>query len=123
MAGRLCPLIGKLGSPHDGEVVSAARALGRLLDKQGANFNDLALALTAEPVTRIVYRDREPGASDDWLEQAQWCAARAELLNEREADFVASMVRILRRRGTEPTRKQGDWLNSIYDKLREDVAA
>ena len=125
MAGRLGPLIGKLGSRHDGEVLGAARALGRLLEKQGMGFNDLALGLEGEPVTRIVYRDREPepGPADDWREVAEWCAARGELLTELEADFVASMARILRRPGTQPTPKQAKWLGSIFDRLREDIAA
>lgn len=125
MAGRLAALIGKLGSPHDGEVLGAARALGRLLEKQGMNFNDLAIALEAETVTRIVYRDREPEAepADDWREVAEWCAARGELLSECEAEFVASMARILRRPGNRPTPKQAKWLGAIFDRLREDVAA
>jgi hypothetical protein len=29
IADRISPLIGKLGSPHDGELLSAARALSR----------------------------------------------------------------------------------------------
>ena len=49
IADRIGPLIGRLGSPHDGEVVSAARALARQLDKAGLNFNDMAVALKAEP--------------------------------------------------------------------------
>ena len=83
IAERLSPLIGKLGSPHDGEVLSAARALARLLDKHGRSFNDLALAVQAEPVTRIVYRGPEP--KSDWWQIADWCADHPEWLREEMA--------------------------------------
>jgi hypothetical protein len=42
IASRISPLIGKLGSPHDGEVLSAARAVApKLLDMKPAGFNAL----------------------------------------------------------------------------------
>jgi len=123
IADRIGPLIGKLGSPHDGEVLSAARALGRQLDNQGPNFNDLAIAVVAEPITRIVYRDRDPDPLSDWSEIADWCADHPEWLSEKEADFIANMCRILSRPGTEPTAKQAKWLQDILDRIREEMAA
>jgi hypothetical protein len=42
---RLVKLIPMLGSPHDGEVVASARALGRTLGSRGLTFHDLAAAL------------------------------------------------------------------------------
>jgi hypothetical protein len=95
---RISPLIGKLGSPHDGEVLSAARALLRQLDKHGLSFNDLAIALKAEPVTHIVYRDRD--RVSDWSEVADRCTDHPECLNAKEAR----------------------WLNSILDRIREEMA-
>jgi len=123
IAERLGPLIGKLGSPHDGEVVSAARALGRQLEIPGLNFNDLAIALLAEPVTRIVYRDRDPDPLLDWCEIADLCAEHSEWLSDKEADFVVNMRRILSRPGVEPTPKQAKWLQNILDRIREEMAA
>ena len=123
IADRLSPLIGKLGSPHDGEVLSAARALARLLDKHELNFNDLAVALQAEPVVHIVYRDPDPEPLSDWCEIADWCADHPEWLSEKALDFIVNMRRILRRPGNEPTEKQAAWLNSILDRIREEMAA
>jgi len=123
IAERLGPLIGKLGSPHDGEVLSAARALGRQLDNQGLNFNDLAIAVVAEPITRIVYRDRDPDPLSDWSEIADWCADHPEWLSDKESDFVVNMRRILRRPGAEPTLKQAKWLQNILDRIKEEMAA
>ena len=123
IADRIGPLIGKLGSPHDGEVLSAARALARLLDKHELNFNDLAVALQAEPVVHIVYRDPDPEPLSDWAAMADWCANRPEWLSEKELDFVANMRRTLRRCGSDPTRKQAKWLQNILDRIRGKMAA
>ncbi len=123
IADRISPLIGKLGSPHDGEVLSAARALGHQLDNLGLNFNDLAIALLAEPITRIVYRDRDPDPLSDWCEIADWCADHPEWLSEKEVDFVVNMSRILGRPGAEPTPKQAKWLQNILDRIKEEMSA
>ena len=120
---RIGPLIGKLGSAHDGEVLSAARALGHQLDNLGLNFNDLAIALLAEPITRIVYRDRDPEPLSDWSEIADWCADNLEWLSQTEIEFVCNMARILRQPGTEPTLKQAKWLQNILDRIKEEMAA
>ncbi len=118
---RIGPLIGKLGSPHDGEVLSAARALGRQLDSLDLNFNDLAIALLAEPITQIVYRD--PAPLSDWSEIADWCAGHLGWLSDKEADFIVNMCRTLRRAGAEPTPKQAKWLQDILDRIKEERAA
>lgn len=123
IAERLGPLIGKLGSPHDGEVVSAARALGRILDKQGFTFNDMSIALLAEPVTRIIYRNPEPEPAANWREIADWCADRPEWLSDKEADFIKNMLCTLSWPGTEPTPKQAKWLQDIWVRIREEMVA
>jgi len=121
IADRIGPLIGKLGSPHDGEVLSAARTLARTLDKHGFNFNDLAIAVVAEPVTRIVYRGPEP--KSDWWQVADWCVDHQEWLPEKEAEFVVNMRLILSRPDTEPTPKQAKWLKNILERIEEEIAA
>lgn len=122
LAGRLSPLLGKLGSPHNGEVVAAARAVGRLLKRQGLGWNDFALALAAEPVRVVHAQQREPPppAEPDWLHLAEFCAARVDLLNEREAGFVASMCTLLRR-GIEPSPRQAAWLVAIHHRINEET--
>ena len=57
VAARLDPLIRRLASDKDGEVVACVRAIGRQLQKAGLSFHDLADRLTAP----------EPAAEDDAL--------------------------------------------------------
>lgn len=118
LAPRLDPLIGKLQSPHDGEVVSAARAIARQLDQHGLTLNDLGAALSAGPVVRVVCA----GPADDWRGMAEFCAARRDVCTIREAAFIRTMCRVLRRPGAEPTPKQRAWLRGIFDRLTEEAA-
>jgi hypothetical protein len=43
---KLSKLLALLSSDHDGEVIAAARAIGRTLGNAGLSFHDLAAALT-----------------------------------------------------------------------------
>lgn len=122
LAPRLGPLVGKLGSPHEGEIVAAARAIGRQLERHGLGWNDLGAAIAAEPV-RVVYRDRAPEpdpAAAEWRAMAEFLASREELLSPKEADFIANMRRLIRRGGT-PTDRQRKWLHDIYAKITEEI--
>ncbi len=47
VADRLDPLIRRLASDKDGEVIACVRAISRQLDKAGASWHDLADRLTA----------------------------------------------------------------------------
>jgi hypothetical protein len=42
-------LIPRLASPHDGEVIATARAVGRALQSAGCDWHDLTKAITAPP--------------------------------------------------------------------------
>ena len=46
VAPRLCKLLALLSSEHDGEIVAAARAIGRMLGNAGLSWHDLANVLT-----------------------------------------------------------------------------
>ena len=55
---KLEPLMRMLASENDGEALNAARALGRALKGAGADFNDLAERITAEPPSpKFAYGD------------------------------------------------------------------
>ena len=77
--------------------------------------------MVAEPVTRIVYRGPEP--KSDWWQVANWCVDHQEWLPEKEADFVTNMRLILSRPDAEPTPKQAKWLENIWDRIKEEMAA
>jgi hypothetical protein len=53
-----------------------------------------------------------------WKEMARWCRERFKWLNDRERDFVQSMV-LWTATGREPTEKQAAWLDDIFDQLKE----
>jgi hypothetical protein len=129
VAEKLGPMIRMLSSDKDGDVIAAARAIGRTLRTAGADFHALADHLTqvndkkfseadaAEiyrrgvedgkrevengPMFRNVNIDDEPS----WNEIARECAAHpVRMMGERERDFVKQMVRRTAR-GGEPTHR------------------
>ena len=51
ISDKLDPLVRRLASDKDGEVVACVRAIDRQLSKCGLSFHDLADRLTSEPET------------------------------------------------------------------------
>jgi hypothetical protein len=98
-------LIRRLASNHDGEVLAAARAIGRVLKSNGHDWHDLAASLRS-PVTQ--------SQNADWRQVARFCADHAALLNERELDFIVTIARGHK----SPTDKQLKWLRDIADRIR-----
>jgi hypothetical protein len=101
IAPRLRKLILMLSSTHDGEVVGAARAIGRVLAYAGTDWHQFADIVT--------------GArhGDDWKAMAQACRGQAHRLTPREFDFVNNILL----RGCEPSEKQWKWLRGIFSRL------
>lgn len=116
---RLGPLLGKLGSDHDAEVIGAARALRKLLSRAGLNFNDLARAVI-EPGKRVVYVERPPDPSPLWRERVEWCLTRDALLDERDREFLHGLTRWQR---DDLSRKQQRWLADIEARIAMRAAA
>ena len=102
---QLDKLIRHLSSNHDGEVVATVRAIGRVLKSGGCDWHDLA-ARFRTPVTQIPHAD--------WRLDVRFCFENADLLNERELDFITNIAR----GGRKPTDKQMKWLCAIADRLR-----
>jgi hypothetical protein len=94
-----------LASNRDGEVVAAARAIGRTLRAAGWDFHDFAEAIETPPPPELV-----PAAP--WQRMARFCTARPECLNERELRFVRDMTGW---RST-PSVAQQNWLVAIYER-------
>ena len=109
IAPKLGKLILLLSSPHDGEVVSSARAIERSLKAVGLDFHALVGALVGE--AELV----EP---QSWRELARWCRDHdSGQLSIKERAFVRDMTHRLVCDG-KPTEKQAGWLRAIYTKLR-----
>ncbi len=113
VAARLDPLIRRLASDKDGEVVACVRAIGRQLQKAGLSFHDLADRLTAP----------EPAAEDDALPVFSDHAAAVEWLltidcgdlSLREIEFLESMRSILRKWPPKP--EQARWIEALVERL------
>lgn len=105
-----------LGSDREGEVVSAARALTRLLASVGLDLHDLALVVAAPVPAR---RGPEPSQARYLpLEQiVSWILSYDDgSLNGRERAFVEDMDALIKRR--RPTEPQEAWLRALFLKLR-----
>jgi hypothetical protein len=102
---RLGQLIRMLGSDRDGEVLSAARALGRTLRSINADFHDLAAAIEREAPSA------NHGPSDHRT-MAHWILRSGARLSETERGFVHQMANW---RG-EPSERQASWLLSIFER-------
>jgi hypothetical protein len=75
------------------------------IPEPNSDWHDLAARLRA-PVTQ------SPNA--DWRRDARFCFENADLLNEREWDFIVTIAR-----GRKSlTDKQLNWLRDIADRLR-----
>ena len=119
-----------LSSEHDGEVVSAARAAGRVLSRAGLDWHWLVGRLNGgEPADHWEAKIREAyelgrrsvqgkgvpeDVGDDLFadcqDAAQWLLdTHANRLREKDVDFLETM---LTWRGY-PTEKQAAWLNSL----------
>jgi len=108
---RIGPLIGKLGSDHDGEVVAAARAIRRLLADQGLSFNDLARAVAPTETDGPVVVLRHWRCATQWIvDNPDWFPT------DRERRFVVDM-RIILKRHDQPTERQAAWIRSIVERL------
>jgi hypothetical protein len=116
IAPRLRKLVLMLSSNHDGEVVGAARAIGRVLKDAGCDWHTLADAISFSKPEHAP--TSPPDDDDDWHELRAFCLAHAYLLSLKERKFIVDLGRWRR----ELTPRQREWLNAIYDRLRREAA-
>jgi len=111
---KIALIIPRLGSEHDGEIVAAARAIGRMLNTANCGFADLTDALL--PATEHTVHARQPSPPKPWKHTAMWCAQYgANILSDRELEFVDSLLRSTSFRTLSP--RQLAWLEAIQSKL------
>jgi hypothetical protein len=113
VAPRLSKLLLMLSSPHDGEVVAAARAIDRTLHDGGHDWHDLAKALLPSRVAPDAV-DLSSDKSTVW-----WCFHRRHLLSPRDRQFIETLAK--RHKPLSP--KQQKWLQDIVAKLERAEAA
>ena len=114
---KVAPLIGKLASDRDPEVLAAVRQLRRVLADSGLSFNDLAPAIEPQPKRPVNVDASSVWEPSEWRELAQWIVNHdCGQLRPHERRFAADMVRRLVLHG-EPTPKQAAWLRALYTRL------
>jgi hypothetical protein len=106
-APKLRKLLLMLSSNQDGEVISAARAIGRALQSANADWHDLAGRLL-DP------RPSPPPPPLGWKAKRKFCLRHEHLLRPREHQFVLGLGNW----DGDLTEKQEAWLSSIYARIR-----
>jgi hypothetical protein len=105
VAPRLGQLVRLLGSHQDGEVVAAARAIGRTLKSAGADFHTLAATVEGS----------EPEVSNRgeyWRDMARWLIDESGVkFSEKEQAFLHDMTTW----PDEPSDRQAAWLRRIFE--------
>jgi hypothetical protein len=95
-----------LSSPQDGEALAAARALGRMLARDGKDFHWLADHLDG-PAPHPNGHDRD---LEDHRAAAEWVLRHVQhRLRPKEVDFLETMTGWL----GDPTPKQAAWLSKL----------
>jgi hypothetical protein len=148
---RIAQFVRLMGSDQNGEVVNAARALGRLLAANNVGFNDLGDAIEKlatggleEAAIKRVFDagyakateelerkhaesetvfGRLPNGDYDWERIANYCQREsARIRDAKSIEFINDMAGRMAWGGREPTEKQGKWLISIFRQLGGKVA-
>jgi len=113
---KIVAIIPRLGSDHDGEIVAAAKAIGRKLAVAKCGFVDLANALSSQAPIASARTSRRASPAPRWKNVAIQCAQYGVgILSERELQFVDSLVRLKSCRNL--SEKQASWLTAIHEKL------
>jgi hypothetical protein len=111
---RLKALLLMLSSDRDGEVVAAARAVGRALKSAGADWHDLVgLLVPGRQTNRAHPRNGNSNEHTDWRAMRAFCLTRMHLLSAREYEFLVDLDRW---HGA-LTEKQHAWLVAIYQRI------
>jgi hypothetical protein len=127
-AGRLKKLLLMLSSDQPGEVVAAAKAIGRSLKTDGSDWHDLARRLSAPARAHTSEQPRrdnnnkdnsnKDNSNKDWRALREYCLQHDDLLRPRESEFIDSIGEW--RGGL--TEKQSAWLIAIYARIRRATA-
>ena len=110
---KLDPLIRRLSTDKDGEVVACVRAIERQLAKAGLSFHDLADRLAAPAVAT---EDDALPVFTDYAAAVEWLlASDCGDFTAREIDFLESMRGILRKWPPRP--KQAAWIRALVERI------
>ena len=118
-------LLVALSTDQPGEAHAALSQVNKLLKKAGKDIHWLAdrLASGAQPA-REIYPQANPYPQPSYSTMPGWrmmmlrCAEYPERLrNERELEFILSLLRQSERSGFYPSDRQMSWLEAIYARV------
>jgi hypothetical protein len=94
LPGIIAKLIPRLASPHDGEVIATARAVGRALQSAGCDWHDLTKAIIA-PAPPPLPRPPCRTESDESAEIRVWleAVAQEDWPNTWTSGFIDNILR------------------------------
>jgi hypothetical protein len=112
--GKVVPLIPRLASDKDGEVVATARAIQRQFAKAKLDLHDLAEMLKAAPPGRA--QGNTGPVFADYAAAVEWLLATdSGELSAHEIRFIEDMQGILQ--SWPPRPKQAAWLRALVKKF------
>jgi hypothetical protein len=117
VAPRLKQLLLMLSSNHDGEVVSAARAIERTLKSADTDWHELAAGLLAPARASKAPHQGDDDKGGDWHGMREFCLRHADRLRPREREFLADLGRW----AGDLTTKQFAWLASIHARIQRQM--
>jgi hypothetical protein len=97
----LCKLLGMLGSNYDAEVTAAGRKAHAHIKRLDLTWDDVVCS-----------------PPESWLHMVAVCAKQMHLLNGRERNFIANVMRLR----WPPSEKQLAWLEPIFSRLQREAA-
>ena len=116
IAPKLAKIIPMLSSPNDGEVVNTARAIERTLKGIGADWHDLAKALTAPAMARPEAAEPKPKPPrQDW-ESPRYTTAPPRWRSLQPGERIMAFDVIFTLDALSPW--EIDFARSIYPRLR-----
>lgn len=119
-------LLGMLGSDHDGEIISAAKMMRKVLSDRGLSFPDVVQLIVEPPATIQMedVRDNPPRADEAPKDIVRVVHTMStEMLNKHwdrmqahERNFVLDMNRWSRLGKLRLSEKQESWFKYLYKK-------
>lgn len=109
--GRLIKLLGILGSPHDGEVLNAARLAARLVHDADLTWNDV-IAADAQPPAQVSAFPVGDPPDATWRQQIRAIERQIAMLAPWERNFISHLKELHRL-----SDKQRQAVEFIYQKV------
>lgn len=112
---RLGKAVALLGSPHDGEVIAAAHAIGRTLDAAGMDWNGLAALVSGEVSRRSASGFTFATAGPRHARKLMAHVKRRPTTSAADSERLEGLrARLLGARKLALSREEIEWLDALW---------